>query len=145
MPPPGQERLDQAQQDADVPPGRRDQPDHAWRAPAASTGEPAVPPGQWVRVVTTLLEPDPAANSADLRDALLRADAISSETPPGRRRRRRPACCRSLLAGPARLPPGCASQCWWARTGWGAVLDELYRMGARRSGTFVQEAERGQS
>ena len=82
VPPADEERLDQAQQGADAyhlggvtsltAPGapRR-------RTAAAPAGEPAVPSGQRVRVVTALLEPDPAANSADLRDALLRAGAIS--------------------------------------------------------------------
>lgn len=152
VPPADQERLDQAQQGADAyhlggvtsltAPGapRR-------RTAAAPAGEPAVPPGQRVRVVTALLEPDPAANSADLRDALLRAGAISVIVSD--------AAVATTTPQASLLPRG-----YWqdqplaarlrvtvlvGADGVAAVLDELDRMGARRSDTFVQEAERVQS
>ncbi|MEU0080265.1 hypothetical protein ABZY58_20375 [Micromonospora tulbaghiae] len=151
VPPADQERLDEAQQGADAyhlggvtsltapgAPRRR-------TGAATPGGEPAVPPGRRVRVVTALLEPDPAANSADLRDALLRAisvivsDVAVATTAPQANLLPRGYWQDQPLAARLRVTVLVGAD------GVGAVLDELDRMGARRADTFVQEAERVQS
>ncbi|WP_435126385.1 MFS transporter [Micromonospora tulbaghiae] len=91
--------------------------------------------------------PEHRVGSADLRDALLRAGAISVIVSD--------AAVATTTPQASLLPRG-----YWqdqplaarlrvtvlvGADGVGAVLDELDRMGARRSDTFVQEAERVQS
>ncbi|MGW4500536.1 ammonium transporter [Micromonospora sp. NPDC004336] len=145
-----QERLDQAQQGADayhlggvtsmVSPGSPRRRSAAGEAPP----DRPVPPGSQVRLVSALLEPTRVPNSAELRDALRRAGAISIMVAD--------ATAATDTPGHRVLPRG-----YWQEQplrerlhvtvlvdsgSVGGVLDELDRFGARRAETFVQDAER---
>lgn len=149
-----QERLDRAQQGTDAyhlgavtgaaAPG-------APRRPRASDGaRPAVPaptpatPTARVRLVSALLEPTRVTNSAELRDALLRAGALSITVAD--------AAVAAAAPEPRALPRGYwQEQSFLARLhvhvlvpgdAVGHVRDVLDRFGAAGAETFVQDAER---
>jgi ammonium transporter len=144
-----QERLDRVQQGADayhlgsvaaVPasgaPGRRP-------TTAGAAAPPTVPGGQRVRLVSALLEPGAVTNSAELREALRAAGAVSiavsdaatAADEPGRQALPRGYWQEEPLLERLRitvLVPGDALP---------GVVDVLDRHGARRSEAFVQDAE----
>ncbi|MFI7427179.1 ammonium transporter [Micromonospora sp. NPDC049836] len=147
-----QERLDQAQQGADAyhlggvtslvaPGGPQRRP-----GPAADRAGPPAPPqpGARTRLVSALLEPNRVTNTGELRDALLRAGAISvivTDTAAATSEPER----RLLPRGYWQEQPLLARLQVTVLVGSDAVrgvLDELERLGAGRAETYVQEAER---
>ncbi|MEU4678035.1 ammonium transporter [Micromonospora sp. NPDC023737] len=144
-----QERLDQAQQGADAyhlggvtslvaPGGPR-------RRPGPGAGQPAPPPpGGQIRLVSALLEPNRVTNTGELRDALLRAGAISVIVTDSAAATNEPVR-RLLPRGYWQEQPLLARLHVTVLVGGDAVrgvLDELDRLGARRADTYVQEAQR---
>ncbi|AVT41400.1 ammonium transporter [Plantactinospora sp. BB1] len=147
-----QERLDQVQQGTDAyhlgSVTGLSAPGAPRRRPVANRSGPGLPApapsGSRVRLVSALLEPAEVTNSAELRDAMLRAGAISimvsesataTDVPVHQSLPRGYWQEQSLLARlhVSVLVSGEAVH---------GVLDELDRFGARRAETFVQDAER---